>query len=63
MAEIDYDVIVIGSGIGGLIAGSLLARYGKRALICESHGIPGVLPMDFNAKAFILILAPPFIVA
>ena len=36
-----FDVIVIGSGIGGLVAGALLARYGKRVLICESHTIPG----------------------
>ena len=35
------DVIVIGSGIGGLTAGALLARYGKRVLVCESHAIAG----------------------
>lgn len=37
----DFDAIVIGSGIGGLVAASMLARYGKRVLVCESHTIPG----------------------
>ena len=36
-----YDAIVIGSGIGGLSAGALLARYGKSVLVCEAHTIPG----------------------
>ncbi|MBD0344626.1 MAG: NAD(P)-binding protein, partial [Coleofasciculus sp. Co-bin14] len=36
-----YDAIVIGSGIGGLTAAALLARYGKRVLVCESHAIAG----------------------
>ena len=36
-----YDAIVIGSGIGGLSAGALLARYGKSVLVCEAHTIAG----------------------
>jgi len=34
--ERDYDVAVIGSGIGGLCAGALLARRGYRTLLVES---------------------------
>lgn len=33
----DTDVIVIGSGRGGLTAAALLARYGKRVIVCESQ--------------------------
>jgi len=35
------DVIVIGSGIGGLSCGALLARYGFEVIVCESHTLPG----------------------
>lgn len=36
-----YDVVVIGSGLGGLICGSLLAREGKRVLVLERQAQPG----------------------
>lgn len=35
------DVVVIGSGIGGLCCAALLAKYGFRVMVCESHSIPG----------------------
>ena len=31
------EVIVIGSGIGGLCCGGLLAKAGKNVLILEAH--------------------------
>ncbi|MFW9953013.1 MAG: FAD-dependent oxidoreductase [Candidatus Thorarchaeota archaeon] len=37
----DYDVIVIGAGIGGLTAASLLAKRGLDVLIIEQHYLPG----------------------
>lgn len=35
------DVIIIGSGIGGLCCGSLLAHYGLQVTVCESHTLLG----------------------
>jgi phytoene dehydrogenase-like protein len=35
------DVVVVGAGIGGLVAGALLARSGKRVLVAEQHTVPG----------------------
>ena len=36
-----YDVICIGSGLGSLTTASLLARKGKKVLVCEKHTTPG----------------------
>lgn len=36
-----YDAICIGSGLGSLTTASLLARKGKRVLVCEKHTTPG----------------------
>jgi phytoene dehydrogenase-like protein/acyl-CoA thioesterase FadM len=36
-----YEVIIIGAGIGGLTAGALLAKRGKRVLVLDQHSKPG----------------------
>jgi len=54
------DVIVIGSGIGGLVAGAMLARYGKQVLICESHTIPGGAAHSFERRGFHFDSGPSF---
>ena len=33
----EYDVVVIGSGMGGLACGALSAKYGDKVLVVESH--------------------------
>jgi prolycopene isomerase len=37
----EYDVIVIGAGLGGLTASSLLAKRGVDVLLVEQHYLPG----------------------
>ena len=32
-----YDVIIIGSGLGGLAAGAKLAKEGKKVLLVDSQ--------------------------
>ena len=56
----DFDAIVIGSGIGGLVAGSMLARYGKRVLVCESHTIAGGAAHSFSRRGFHFDSGPSF---
>jgi len=36
-----YDVIVVGAGMGGLTAASLLAKAGKKVLLVERNPCPG----------------------
>lgn len=56
----NFDVIVVGSGIGGLCAGSLLARYGKKTIICESHTIAGGAAHCFRRQKFKFDSGPSF---
>lgn len=58
--ERDVEVIVIGSGIGGLVAGALLARYGKQVLVCESHTIAGGAAHSFSRRGFQFDSGPSF---
>lgn len=48
----NYDVIIIGAGLGGLTAGAKLARKGKKVLIVEQHNIPGGCATTFKRKDF-----------
>ncbi len=45
-------VAVIGSGLGGLIAGNLLAKKGHNVTIFESHSAPGGYTAGFYRKEF-----------
>lgn len=48
----DTEVVVIGSGIGGLSCAALLARYGFQVTVCESHAIPGGAAHGFKRGGF-----------
>nr|WP_256995695.1 FAD-dependent oxidoreductase [Halomicronema hongdechloris] len=48
----DTDILVIGSGIGGLCCAALLAKYGFRVTVCESHSIPGGAAHGFQRQGF-----------
>ncbi|MFB2922356.1 phytoene desaturase family protein [Aerosakkonema funiforme] len=56
----NLDVIVIGSGIGGLTAAGLLARYDKKVLVCESHAIAGGAAHSFSRRGFHFDSGPSF---
>jgi phytoene dehydrogenase-like protein len=52
MNGITYDVIIIGSGMGGLTAGALLAKNGINTLVLEKHIIPGGYTTTFKRKDY-----------
>ena len=45
------DVVVIGSGLGGLCAGALLAKYGYKVTMCEAHYLPGGCAHGFDIRS------------
>jgi all-trans-retinol 13,14-reductase len=48
----DFDAIVIGSGLCGMVAAASLAKLGKRILLLEQHVIPGGYATSFKRKGF-----------
>ncbi|MFC2013090.1 phytoene desaturase family protein [Chloroflexota bacterium] len=47
-----YDVIIIGSGLGGLSAGAKLAKEGKKVLLVEQQHHTGGLAANFQRKGY-----------
>ena len=56
----DYDVVVIGAGIGGLICAALLARERLRVLLVEQHYMVGGYCSTFRRGPFIFDAATHF---
>ncbi len=47
-----YDVVVIGSGLGGLTAASLLTKVGEKVIVFEQHHKPGGYCTTLHRKGF-----------
>ena len=47
-----YDVVVVGAGNGGLVAGTAIAQAGFKTLILEKHNLPGGCSTSFVRGRF-----------
>jgi len=47
-----FDVIVVGSGMGGMSCAAALSRLGRRVLVLEQHYLPGGYTHMFGRKGF-----------
>jgi len=47
-----YKIAIIGSGIGGLTCGNLLARKGHMVTLFEAHGSPGGYTAGFRRRGY-----------
>lgn len=54
------DVVVIGAGIGGLCCAALLANYGFKVVVCESHDTAGGAGHAFERQGFQFDSGPSF---
>jgi len=45
-----YDVVIVGSGIGGLSCAAMLAKYGYKVAVFEAHYSPGGAAHGFTVK-------------
>jgi len=48
----EYDVVVIGAGIGGLTCAAYLAKQGRKVKVFEQHFVPGGCCTSFSRKGF-----------
>ncbi len=51
-SKLNWDAIIIGSGIGGLVTASQLAAKGAKVLVLEQYKIPGGSGGSFKRKGF-----------
>jgi len=48
----EYDIVIIGAGIAGLVAGNYLLDKGRRVLIVEQGAYPGGCACSFDRKGY-----------
>lgn len=50
--ENNYDVVIIGGGLGGLVSGAKLSKEGKKVLLLEQHIVVGGCATTYKRKGY-----------
>lgn|GEM_PF-1701791 len=53
-----YDVVIIGAGLGGLISAAVIAKKGFRVLVVEKNSYPGGCCSSFSKDGYIFNFGP-----
>ncbi len=53
----NYNTIITGRGLAGLIAGGILSKFGKQVLLLEQHHKPGFVVEVWISEMRLLHLA------
>ncbi|MBM3262227.1 MAG: NAD(P)/FAD-dependent oxidoreductase [candidate division Zixibacteria bacterium] len=56
----EYDVVITGAGVGGLVCANLLARAGLKTLLVEQHYMVGGYCSTFKRKGYVFDAATHF---
>jgi phytoene dehydrogenase-like protein len=52
MARREYDAIIVGAGLGGLVCGALLAKWGLKVAVLDKNSRPGGKQMGISVRGF-----------
>ncbi|MBF0532841.1 MAG: NAD(P)/FAD-dependent oxidoreductase [Candidatus Omnitrophica bacterium] len=62
MAKSDqYDAIIVGAGVGGLVCGGYLAKAGCKVLLLEKHSQPGGCCSSFQRQGYLFDVGPHYL--
>lgn len=53
MSRYDFDVVVVGAGIGGLVCANYLTKFGMKVLVVEKNNKPGGYCTSFQRRGFL----------
>ena len=54
----EYDIVIVGSGLGGLLCAAILGKEGYRVCVLEKNNVAGKTWLIFNVSVPVLLKLP-----